>query len=460
MGFINTVLALIFTLGLAMTIHEFGHYIVARWLKIRVEIFSFVGIGPRVWGFKRGHTDYRLSLIPLGAYVKLGGDESNSTIEGGASAEDIPEAENFMLRPKWQKIAVALGGPVANILTAFTIPFVAALIFGVSTPPPSSPKVLQVAANGAAEAAGFQPGDRIVNFAGKENPSWDEIEETALLLPKEPKPLAFIVERNGQRVSLNATPKALKIGSDEIGELGMTPDYGPEYGVVLNTISQTGAAARGGLQAGDKLLAVNDQPVRTSTQATQIVRAVKDPTIKIAVERQGQKLELNSPLDQVKDEQTGQLVGRLGVTMANAGPIKKASLVGAAGYAVDYNWRIIRLTGRALGQVFSGDRSARNTVSGPIGIARAAAQAAEGGIASVIGMLGFLSLNLGVFNLFPIPVLDGGTIFILLIEGFLGLFGVGLTLKLRERIQAVGMVALLLLMGFVITNDVLKLFTH
>jgi regulator of sigma E protease len=460
MDFLYKALAFIFILGAAMTIHEFGHYIVARWLKIRVEIFSFIGIGPRVWGFRRGHTDYRLSLIPLGAYVKLGGDESNASIEGGAGADDIPDAENFSLRPKWQKIAVALGGPAANILTALAIPFAAALIFGIAEPPPNSPKVLQVAQGGAAEAAGIKAGDRIVAFEGKENPAWDDIEEAALLLPKQPKPLAFVIERNGQRITLNATPQIRKIGSDEIGELGLTPDYGPEYGVALNTVNADGAAAKGGLQSGDKLLAVNDAPVRTVSQATQIVRATKDPTIKISIERQGQKMDINSPLDQVKDEQTGQQVGRLGVIMGATGPIKKVNLAGAAGQAVEANWRIMRLTGKALGQVFSGERSARNTVSGPIGIARAAAQAAEGGIGTVVGMLGFLSLNLGVFNLLPIPVLDGGMIFMLLIEGFLGMFGVSLTLKLRERVQMVGMAALLLLMGFVITNDVLKLFTR
>lgn len=458
MDFLTKALAFIFILGAAMTIHEFGHFIVARWLKIRVEIFSFVGLGPRVWGIKRGHTDYRISLIPLGAYVKLGGDESNASIEGGEGASDIPPEENFMLRPKWQKIAVSLGGPVANILTALAIPFAGALIGGVAATPPSSPVVLQVAANSAAQQAGFQPGDRIVNFQGQENPSWDDIEETALLLPKEPKPLNFVVERNGQRINLQATPKAFKIGREEIGELGLTPDYGPGYGVILANVVAGGAGARGGLQSGDKIISINDLPVRSSNQATQIIRASNDK-LNIVIERQGQQMALTTPVDRVKDESSGQEVGRLNVNLAGAGPIQKVGITGAARYAVDYNWRIMRLTGKALGQVFSGERSARNTVSGPIGIAQAAATAAEGGIIAVIAMLGFLSLNLGVFNLLPIPVLDGGAIFIYLVEGFLGLFGIALTMKLRERIQAVGFVALLLLMGFVITNDVLKLFS-
>ena len=110
MDFLIKALAFIFVLGAAMSLHEFGHFIVARWLKIRVEIFSFVGLGPRVIGFKRGHTDYRISLVPLGAYVKLGGDESNAPIEGGTGADDVPPEESFMLRPKWQKIASRWAG--------------------------------------------------------------------------------------------------------------------------------------------------------------------------------------------------------------------------------------------------------------------------------------------------------------------------------------------------------------
>src|SRR5919108_1815386 len=158
-------LAFIFILGSAVILHEFGHFIVAKLFKIRVETFSF-GFGPRLFGKKWGHTDYRISAIPLGGYVKLGGDESNAPLEG-AGATDIPPEEMFNLRPRWQRVMVALAGPVMNILTALAIPFAGAFIYGVPATP--SPVVYYVQPGGAADQAGLKPGDRIVSFNGNYN---------------------------------------------------------------------------------------------------------------------------------------------------------------------------------------------------------------------------------------------------------------------------------------------------
>src|SRR5712692_1243403 len=175
-------LAFIFILGAAITLHEFGHFIVAKLFKIRVETFSF-GFGPRLLGHKWGPTDYRISAIPLGGYVKLGGDESNAPIEG-EGAPDIPPRERFDLRPRWQRILVAVAGPVMNVITALSIPLAGALIYGVQAPPP--PVVRQVVEGGAAQQAGLQPGDRIVSFDGNSNPKWQTIRDDALLSPGQP----------------------------------------------------------------------------------------------------------------------------------------------------------------------------------------------------------------------------------------------------------------------------------
>ena len=158
------ILAFVFILGAAVVLHEFGHFLVAKMLGIRVETFS-VGFGKRIWGRRWGTTDYRVSLIPLGGYVKLGGDESNAGLEEGAN-EEIPAGERFDLRPRWQKIAVAVAGPVMNVLTALAIPLVLAMIVGVPLMPP--PVVGDVIDGSAAEAAGLRPGDRIVSFNGRE----------------------------------------------------------------------------------------------------------------------------------------------------------------------------------------------------------------------------------------------------------------------------------------------------
>src|SRR6185295_10813555 len=176
MSWLIGIFAFIFILGAAVVLHEFGHFLVAKLFKIRVETFS-VGFGPRLFGKQWGQTDYRVSAIPLGGYVKLGGDESNSPIEG-AGATDIPAKEMFNLRPRWQRILVALAGPVMNILTALAIPFAGALMYGVPATP--SPVVSYVMKGGAAESAGLTPGDRIVSFNGTENPRWDLIRGDAL----------------------------------------------------------------------------------------------------------------------------------------------------------------------------------------------------------------------------------------------------------------------------------------
>jgi hypothetical protein len=170
-GTVKSILAFVFILGAAVVLHEFGHFIVAKMLGIRVETFS-VGFGPRIWGRKWGTTDYRLSAVPLGGYVKLGGDESNAPIEG-EGATDIPVEEQFSLRPRWQKFLVAVAGPVMNILTALAIPFIGGLMYGVPVTP--APVVRAIAPGSAAEAAGLRNGDRIVSFNGNENPKWDLI---------------------------------------------------------------------------------------------------------------------------------------------------------------------------------------------------------------------------------------------------------------------------------------------
>jgi regulator of sigma E protease len=188
-------LSFIIILGAAVIIHEFGHFIVAKLLGIRVETFS-VGFGKRLFGRKWGTTDYRVSLIPLGGYVKLGGDDSNSGLEEG-SGENIPVKERFDLRPRWQKFLVAVAGPVMNILTAIAIPLAGAMAVGAPVMPP--PVVKTVQKGGAGEAAGLRPGDRIVSFNGRDDSDWERISNDALLLPEQPIPL--VAERDGELVA-------------------------------------------------------------------------------------------------------------------------------------------------------------------------------------------------------------------------------------------------------------------
>ena len=439
------VLAFIFILGAAVTLHEFGHFIVAKLLKIRVETFSF-GFGPRLLGRKIGDTDYRISAIPLGGYVKLGGDESNAPIEGEGAA-DIPAHERFDLRPRWQRILVALAGPVMNILTALSIPFAGALIYGVQTTPP--PVVGQILPGGAAEVAGLQRGDRIVAFDGNENPKWRTVADDALLSPDQPMPLE--VERNGQRIKLTIKPTPHTEEGETAGFLDFLPDYGAVPIVVRNVEPNT-PAAEAGLSIGDRIVAINGEPVKSAEQVTQLIREHKGQPVTLRVERNGKTVDITATARRLSDGKE-----RLGFLPDEEIPYQRVGVGRALTEAVESNVEFIRVTGKAMGQLFAGKRSVRNTISGPIGIYRVASTSAiRLGWAGVFATLGFLSLNLGIFNLLPIPVLDGGAIFLLLIEGALATVGMKISATVRERIQQVGFVFVLLLMVFVITNDLLK----
>ena len=444
MSFLIVPLAFIFILGSAVVLHEFGHFIVAKLFRIRVETFS-VGFGPRLFGKKWGQTDYRVSAIPLGGYVKLGGDESNAPLEG-ASSQNIPPEEMYNLRPRWQRVLVALAGPVMNILTALAIPFVGAFMYGVPAKP--APVVYYVKQGGAADVAGLKQGDRIISFNGTYNPSWDVINGDALLSPGIALPV--VVNRNGSEVQLTITPTTHMDGTDASGTLDFIPDYGG-LPVVVQDVTPGSPAETSGLKEGDRFITIGGEDVRSSAQVTEYIGSHDAQRIPILLERDGQKTELTTVESRIG--------GKLGIIVGEIYPLNKAGIASAFGYAYDSNIQLLRLTGKALGQVFSGQRSVRNTVSGPIGIYQAAQKSVERlGWDGVFGMLGFLSLNLGIFNLLPIPVLDGGAIFLLLIEGVLALVGLSISTVVRDRIQQVGFVMVLLLMVFVITNDVLKTF--
>jgi regulator of sigma E protease len=438
-------LAFIFILGAAVVLHEFGHFAVAKLLGIRVETFSF-GFGPRLTGKRWGQTDYRISAIPLGGYVKLGGDESNAPIEG-EGATDIPPAEMFNLRPRWQRIAVALAGPIMNILTALTITAVGAMWIGVPASP--APVVRALKPGGAAEKAGMRINDRIISFGGEENPSWERISGDALLSPDQP--VSLVVERDGQRVPLTITPTRSVDSGESIGRLDFQPDFG-NWPVVVDRLTPGMPAIQAGLQPGDQLLSINEKAVTSPDQVKPLIQEGKAAPIRLKIKRNGEQKELT-----VSAQKTPEGDVMIGLVPDIDAPLVRIGPVAAMGHAVRHNLEILRLTGKALKQLFAGQRSARDTLSGPIGIARASTMAVkELGWAGVLSMLGFLSLNLGIFNLLPIPVLDGGAIFLLLLEGALAIFGMTISTTVRERIQQVGFVMVLLLMVFVITNDLVK----
>ncbi len=447
------ILAVVFVLGIAINIHEFGHFIVAKLFGMRVEAYSFFGLGPRIWGFKVGHTDYRISAIPLGAYVKLYGDEVTAPLEGGAStSEKVPESELYELRPRWQKFLVMLGGPFMNIVLALAIPFSAAMMYGIPSMP--APVVGVVNAGGAAAAAGIQPGDRIVSFNGIDNPTWEGIRDEALISPD--KEILAVVDRGGKQVHLSVKPVRTMMDGNAVGEIGLLPDVGVEP-VEVGTIKPDGPAANSGLQPGDQVIAFNGKTVRNSQELSNQIKENKDAPATMTIGRNGQRSEIQTA---AKLDDDG--VYRIGITFAAANITTRVpvGIGGASSFALESNLRILRLTGKVFGQLFAGERSVKDAgLSGPVGIVQIISKVVtELGFAGLFGILAVISLNLGVFNLLPIPLLDGGQIMVLGIEKVMSWFGKTLSMAIKEKIQLAGLAVILLLMVFTLVLDISRFF--
>lgn len=446
-----------------IVIHEFGHFIVAKSFGIRVDVFS-VGFGKRLFGVKRGDTDYRLSLIPLGGYVKMAGENLDEAVTGAPY--------EFQSKPKWQRLCVAVAGPVMNIITALLIPAVMAMAHYEMPTFVNQPAVINAVAPGSpAEAAGIRRGDVIEQIDGISNPSWGQLTDIIALNPGHELPV--VVRRGGETLNLKLNVGTTEIDREKIGESGLQPFWGPNTKIVVAAVAPGTPAEQAGLKVGDQIVAVNGKPVESNADPAtapadanagtlyseadiiRIIRASSDQPVTLTVKRGDEtvnvtatpKLEDGSP--------------RLGFGPAHRDAdviVTKLGMLAALKFSWNENLRYISMTKMALAQVFAGKRSAGDTVTGPVGIAQIVGQAAEQGSAEVFRLMGLLSLNLGVFNLLPIPVLDGGLIFMLLLEAFLGVFGLPLTMRVKERMMQVGLVMLMLLMGFVIFNDISKRF--
>jgi regulator of sigma E protease len=457
-------LIFVLVLGGMIVIHEFGHFIVAKLFGIRVEVFS-VGLGKRLFGFKKGDTDYRLSLIPLGGYVKMAGENLDEQVTGAP--------DEFQSKPKWQRFCVALAGPTMNILTAIAIPAILAMIhYQVPAYLNQPPVVNAVIPDSAEERAGLQRGDLILSIEGHDNPTWRDVEDNILINPDHNLPIT--IKRGGEIKHLTLLVSSREIEQERIGVPGFEPYYGPQARLIARSISPGTPGEQAGLKAGDQIVAINGKSVepgispldspggnadgQTLYGSSDVIREIQktgEQPLTLTVKRGDETVNM-TVTPRITDGKP-----RIGFEPAIAGGEvieTRLSPVAALKHSVDLNLRILQLTKTALAQVFVGQRSARDTLTGPVGIAQIVGQAAEQGATPVFQLMGILSLNLGIFNLLPIPVLDGGLIFMILLEALLGIFGLPLTMRIKEKMMQVGFVMLILIMGFVIFNDISKRF--
>lgn len=417
----------IVVLGVLIFVHEAGHFFVAKLFRVRVLVFSF-GFGKRLFGFRKGDTDYRVSLIPLGGYVRMAGDSPEENVAGNP--------DEFLSKPKWQRFLILVAGPFMNIVIA--ISFIALTAMVGFEEPITKPVIAQVTQGKPAAKAGLQPGDRILSVKGERVQDYFDVR--LVISMNAGTPIELVYDRGGVVRKTVITPEKEQGEFGPIGRAGIGFGAEPIVGRVLpNT-----PAAAAGLQPGDRIVSANGKPTPALEDFVDVSDELKTKALLVEVARGAQRLRLT--IAPIADEKLAISRGILRQTKTI-----KLGLVPALRYSVAENWKMLRLAMSALARLFRPEGSVKE-LSGPINIARISGMAMKSGWMDVMKLMALISLQLGVMNLLPIPVLDGGHIMILLIEGAARR---DLSLRVKERIQQVGFAALATLMLVVLYNDVI-----
>ena len=429
-NFATNILAFVIVLGFLIFVHEAGHFLFAKLFRVRVLVFSF-GFGKRLFGFRKGDTDYRVSLVPLGGYVRMAGDNPDENVPGNP--------DEFLSKPKWQRFLILFAGPAMNVMIAIT--FMAAIVMMGIEERVTKPVVAQIEQGTPAAKSALQPGDRILRIKGE--PVEDYQDARMIISMNAGTPVEIVFDRQGKQLTTSLTPAKEEGDFGPIGRAGILFGTDP----IVGRVQPDSPAAKAGLRSGDRITRANGQPVGSLEVYAQISEKEKGKPLAVELARGAQVLTVTI----AAAAENEQLAVSRGVVPQTK--ITKLGLFPALRYSVAENWKMLRLTGAAVRRLFRPEGSVKE-LSGPINIARISGETLrQGGVAGMLGLMAMISLQLGIMNLLPIPVLDGGHIMILLIEGIARR---DLSMRVKERIQQLGFAVLATLMIVVLYNDVIS----
>ena len=449
LSFLAAIAELLVVLGLMVLIHEFGHFIVAKWCGVRIETFA-IGFGKRIVGIERGGTNYQINALPLGGYVKMAGE-----IPGEKVSNDPGELNNH---PRWQRMLIALAGPGANFVLALILMTGAYMIHHEVEEYLSGPAVTDYITQATPVAnTGIHSGDTIVRFASIENPTWEDIGNRCTINLNQTVPFSFI--HDGKRIDttlfIASKQKPEDFSAESLVALGFVPKMQPTPVKVLSLMPNS-PAQRAGLQPGDQIQRMDSIGVHSVQTLRAYMQDQKGAPAVINVLRGSQTIAM-SITPELTDEGTTKLY-LLGFRPVEP-PVKVEKLSFAKSVAASWKFTVDNslMIRDVFKGMFAGHVSVRS-LSGPIGIGQIVHQAWDAhstdGWTPLIGTTAMISINLGVVNLLPFPILDGGMIFLLIFES---LFRRDLPMRVKEYIFQAAFVCILMFAAFIICNDIIKL---
>ncbi len=428
----TSILAFVFVLGVLIFVHELGHFLMARRIGVRVLTFS-LGFGPKLISFRRGDTEYCISAVPLGGYVKMAGENPDDARTGAS--------DEFLSKSKWQRFQVLVMGPVMNLALAIIVMAIV-LYQGAPAPAFEQQAVLVGSVNdqSPAKAAGIQPGDRVISIDGKPVETWELYYME--VMPKANRQVSILVDRNGRQLEFKAVPTAQ--GKYDLGDLGLLPVMHPE----IKTLQHAAPGFEAGLRPRDVVMAAGGERDVTNPRLIELIKASEGKPLVLEIKRDGKIEPVTVTPRKIGDiVMIGAQLSGFELRTIEPGPFEALKL------SAIQNWAWSKAIVQTLVGLFTRHTSVKQLM-GPVAIADLSGTAAEQGWIQLFSLMAMISLNLGLLNLMPIPVLDGGHIAILALEG---VSRRDFSMKVKEKMLLAGFVLLLMLMGTVIYNDLMRI---